>query len=267
VETLPVPVRFPLPDTSLQQLLDATRDGFASSAALRIKAETLYGGTGYIFDINDRSSYWTRPPQFKTWWKNNIERQSRLTATRLEVQAAQRGGYREPRINFKTISICLADNIRRRISSHARSVGLVLSDIPPDMVLFSDGFAAPENIRHPSTLKKNKIFGTCTSLVLSTDGHQELFQIRESDFKSTNVSKTLSDLMGASPIKEGSKTTHDNAAFCSESFYSVDESPIPILQKRQNSDHSIDDSGSGGEDHTSLKLLDSPPNKQSRLLL
>ena len=58
----------------VQQWLNEAKSecGLASN----VQAEALYGGSPFI--TKDTTTFWRDPVQFYNWWKNNIERKSKL---------------------------------------------------------------------------------------------------------------------------------------------------------------------------------------------
>lgn len=155
VQVLPTPVHFPLSDDTTQVLLNETKDEFCNSPSLKMKAESLFCTTGNAFDAFNISTYWTTPAQFKTWWKNNIERKTRLNTTKREIESAQKSLLRGPRVNFKIMSVYLAENIKAYFHRQiVRNTCIVIPYELPSHLLLSE-----DSTQYSVCRKKTKIYG------------------------------------------------------------------------------------------------------------
>ena len=159
IQILPSPVHFPLLNDTTQVLLDETKDELSASTELRMKAENLFCVAGECFNVEDIRTYWTTPSQFKTWWKNNIERKSRLASMQKEIQNALMENRKGPRINFKLMAVYLSENIRaysfRQVLKNSSIV--IPYELPPHLLL-CEGSHSDSGCR-----KKSKIYGKFSS--------------------------------------------------------------------------------------------------------
>lgn len=67
-----MPVVFPFTDSLINQWLNNAHRDCNMGGLSR-----LFGGIEYI--ESDKSTYWSEPNQFLTWWKNNVERKDKFT--------------------------------------------------------------------------------------------------------------------------------------------------------------------------------------------
>ena len=89
------------------------------------------GGTQ--FDASDPSTHWTSSSHFLTWWKNNIERKSKLRSLQRDAASANPGDYsaRARRALYCRIAVALAINIRNHLDRViAENKGLIQVPIP-----------------------------------------------------------------------------------------------------------------------------------------
>lgn len=103
----------------------------AHDCTMNIEYQLALGGTQ--FDASNPSTYWTSPNQFLTWWKNNIERKSKLLSLQRDAASAHPGDYsaRARRALYCRIAVALAINIRNHFDRViAENKGLIQVPIP-----------------------------------------------------------------------------------------------------------------------------------------
>jgi hypothetical protein len=90
--------------------------------------EKEFGGTK--FDISVTSSYWSKCSQFLCWWKNNVERKSKLKS--LTRDAAYKGSDERylQRARYCATAIALSSSIRSRFDRHRNKLGGGIPHIP-----------------------------------------------------------------------------------------------------------------------------------------
>lgn len=143
-------IHFPLADSIIQSILTSCVEALSSSATLRNKAAMLYSGS--VFSTSNTSTYWTVPSQFRTWWKNNVERMARFKACK-DLEGSQNNDKKA--LKFRHVAILLCENIRNHFTRHVARNGGVLSTYqhPPEESLLSEVPALPLPI------KKSSMFG------------------------------------------------------------------------------------------------------------
>ena len=106
-----------------------------------------------------------RPQQFRTWWKNNIERQSRLEASKKETERYGDSSFKHKKVNFRKMSVLLAESIRNHFARQVKkNFGAVIAyDLPEELRLNAyTSTRKTENAVDPVEMKKSRIFGRLT---------------------------------------------------------------------------------------------------------
>jgi hypothetical protein len=172
----PPPIQFPFADNTVMDYLLSTRDEFIGSNDIQVRAEDFFGGN--TFSFHDNSTYWTSPIQFKTWWKNNIERLRRLESLKCEAaQADATTCVQIKRLNFRKAVVSLAENIRCHFDRHVkRNQCVLLAQEIPFNLMFA---VRPSDILGmmrplPPPLKKSRLFGQFQLSSTETDDTEHI---------------------------------------------------------------------------------------------
>jgi len=113
----------PFPTSEVQQWITAgTRD-----CGIDPNLHSSLGGTA--FNIRDKSTYWTQPSQFFTWWKNNVERRSKFQSLVNDSRYYGRDFQDSQRALYCKSVIALTTHIKSHLSKN-KGVALSLTPLP-----------------------------------------------------------------------------------------------------------------------------------------